>query len=302
MDVHVDHFITDLQDARNASAHTVRGYARDIAQFVNFLKQEKRLSAEFRWNEVDYLLLRRYLGQLGREGYHRRSIARKLSSLRAFFKFLLRQKVMTTNPATQVTSPKLEKRLPLVLDVKEVERLLNAPDGTTPKGVRDKAVLETLYATGARVAELVGINLSDLNLDDGEARVRGKRAKERIVLLGQPAIEALENYLAFAWNDFLKSGKETTTDALFLSINGGRMTTRTVHRLVVESANRVGLGKQVTPHVLRHSFATHLLEAGADLRIVQELMGHVSLSSTQVYTRVSREHLQRVYERAHPRA
>jgi tyrosine recombinase XerC len=299
MDVHVDHFITYLKDARNASAHTVRSYARDIAQFIGFLEKQKILRDGFEWGQVDYLVLRRYLGQLGRDGYDRRSIARKLSSLRAFFKFLLRQKTIAANPATQVTSPKLEQRLPRVLELKEVERLINAPDLATSKGKRDAAVLETLYATGVRVAELVGMNLSDLNLDTGEVRVRGKRDKERIVLLGQPAIEAIEDYLTFARKEFLE---QRTTDALFLNRGGTRLTTRSVHRLVVAYANQIGLGEDVTPHVLRHTFATHLLEAGADLRIMQELMGHVSLSSTQVYTRVSREHLQRVYEKAHPRA
>lgn len=301
MHAHVDHFITYLQQARHLSAHTVRGYARDIAQFVDFLESQTLLREGFDWNQVDYLVLRKYLGQLGRAGYHRRSIARKLSSLRAFFKFLLRQKVMTANPATQVTSPKLEKRLPRVLEVKEVERLLNAPDPSTPKGVRDRAVLETLYATGVRAAELVGINLSDVNWDAGEVRVRGKRNRERIALLGQPAMEALQDYLSFARGVFLEDNNEET-DALFLNQGGTRLTTRSVYRIVVEYANHIGLGDGVTPHTLRHSFATHLLEAGADLRIVQELMGHVSLSSTQVYTRVSREHLQRVYEKAHPRA
>ncbi|MCS6859246.1 MAG: tyrosine recombinase XerC [Abditibacteriales bacterium] len=301
MHADVDHFLTYLRQARRVSAHTVRGYARDIAQFVDFLESQKLLGEGFDWHQVDYLMLRKYLGQLGRGGYHRRSIARKLSALRAFFKFLVKQKVVAANPAAQVTAPKLDKRLPRVLELKEVERLLSAPDPATPKGLRDRAVLETLYATGVRAAELVGINLSDVNWEAGEIRVRGKRNRERIVLLGQPALAALQDYCAVAREVFLKENN-AATDALFLNQGGTRLTTRSVHRIVVASANHVGLGAAVTPHTLRHTFATHLLEAGADLRIVQELMGHVSLSSTQVYTRVSREHLQRVYAKAHPRA
>ncbi|NCO32869.1 MAG: tyrosine recombinase XerC [Armatimonadetes bacterium CG2_30_59_28] len=302
---HIDHFTTYLRDARNNSWHTVRSYARDILQFVQFAEQHGYSVETTEWKEVDYLLVRRFLGMLSEEGYSRRSIARKLSSLRAFFRFLLRQKIVKSNPASVVTSPKLDQRLPTVLEKREVEALLGAPDTDTPQGMRDQAIIETLYATGMRVGELAKIELSDMDFTNGEVRVLGKGNKERIVMLGGCALGALRRYMLEARPLFIEarpSSEKPNTEALFLNRFGGPLSDRGVHRLIVKHANQVGLGRKVTPHTLRHTFATHMLEAGADLRIVQELLGHVSLVSTQIYTRVSREHLKKVYDAAHPRA
>lgn len=302
---HIDHFTTYLRDARNNSVHTVRSYARDILQFVAFLETHGYGVETTEWKEIDYLLIRRFLGKLSEEGYTRSSIARKLSSLKAFFKFLLRQKIVETNPASLVTSPKLEKRLPTVLEKDEIERLLAAPPENTLQGLRDRAILETLYATGIRVGELVKIELGDIDFHAGEVRVLGKGNKERIVLLGTPAMDALRKYLLEARPLLLKGCKlpdKPVTEALLIGKYGTRLTDRQVHRIVVHYSNLLGLGRTVTPHTFRHTFATHMLEAGADLRIVQELLGHVSLTSTQIYTRVSREHLKKVYDAAHPRA
>jgi len=302
---HIDHFTTHLRDARNSSPHTVRCYARDILQFVKFLEEHGYSVETTEWGEVDYLLIRRFLGKLSEEGYSRRSIARKLSSLKAFFRFLLRQKIVESNPASSVASPKLEQRLPDVLEKEEVEQLLAAPDGKTLQGIRDQAILEMLYATGIRVGELAKVQIGDVDFVNGEVRVLGKGGKERIALLGDFALRALKRYMREVRPLLVCAApfpSRQTTEALFLNRFGGPLTDRSLHRLIVKYAHKAGLGRKVTPHTLRHTFATHMLEAGADLRVVQELMGHVSLVSTQTYTRVSREHLKKVYDAAHPRA
>lgn len=300
----IDHFTTYLRDARGGSVHTVRCYARDVVQFLEFLLGDQLVEASDGWPAVDYLCIRRYLSHLHERGYSRRSMARKLSSIRSFFRFLVRRKVVPVNPAAQVTPPKLGKPLPRVLEVTDVDRLLSFPDVRTPLGQRDQAILETLYATGIRVAELVRMNLSDIDAANSEVRVFGKGSKTRIVLLGSKAMEALRRYVGVGRQDALEARppEAEPTDAVFLSRLGERMTDRQVHRVVVKYGIASGMPEHVTPHVLRHSFATHMLEAGADLRIVQELLGHVSLSSTQIYTHVTKEHLKRVYDRAHPRA
>ncbi|MBI3923038.1 MAG: tyrosine recombinase XerC [Armatimonadetes bacterium] len=302
---YIDHFISYLRDVRNHSAHTVRSYARDILQFVDFLEQQGFKIEATEWGQIDYLIIRRFLGKLSEEGYTRRSVARKLSSLKSFFRFLLRQGLVSTNPAAPVTSPKLEKRLPGVLEKSEVEQLLAAPPGDNPKGLRDGAILETLYATGMRVAELAHIDLGDLDYHAGEVRVVGKGNKERIVLLGSCALQALRSYIVDGRPRLAQGSARSDsapTDALFLNRDGTRLTDRSIHRVVVRYAKAAALSQKVTPHTLRHSFATHMLEAGADLRVVQELLGHANLVSTQIYTHVSKEHLKQVYDKAHPRA
>ncbi|MBV9468935.1 MAG: tyrosine recombinase [Abitibacteriaceae bacterium] len=308
---HIDHFASHLQDARNASPHTLRSYTRDLIQFVEWLESELLVRPNSRttgqgWEKVTYLMIRRYLGYLATHDYDRRSVVRKLSSLKAFFKWMERENVIELNPAAQVLSPKAAKPLPDVLDIGEVEKLLILPNIETPFGQRDKALLEFLYATGMRVAEAAALSLPDVDWRAGEARVvSGKGSKERVVLLGRYALRALQDYVEQARPVLMARRKNelaNTTDAVWINGRGTRLSAHAIYMLVLDYAGRAQLQKKVTPHTLRHSFATHLLEGGADLRVVQELLGHRSLSSTQIYTRIGASHLKNVYEAAHPRA
>ena len=280
----VEGFLHYLKNERNYSPHTLSNYGRDLRFLTDFLRDKK----------IDRLTAREYLLALGRHDYARRSVARKLSAARSFFRFLVREKKTKENPFQNLITPKLPKKLPNFLYPEEVNRLLASPDTATLPGKRDRAILELLYGTGMRVIELCRLNESDLDFDEGEVKVFGKGAKERIVIFGSFAARALRDYLA--------QGRPAKTAALFVGRRGTRLTTRQVERLIRFYAKKAGLQKKVTPHTLRHSFATHLLEGGADLRMTQELLGHVSLSTTQVYTHVTKEHLKQVYDAAHPRA
>jgi len=226
-------------------------------------------------------------------------VARKLSSARSFFRFLLREKVIKSNPFENLVTPKIPKRLPNFLYPEEVNALLEAPDPQSPLGLRDRALLELLYSTGVRVEELISINLNDLDLEEGEIKILGKGNKERIVLFGSQARKALEVYLRQARPNLLEGKKSRF---LFIGQRGPSLSKRQVERIIRTYAKKAGIPKKVTPHTLRHSFATHLLSGGADLRMVQELLGHVSLSTTQVYTHITKERLKQVYNLAHPRA
>jgi tyrosine recombinase XerC len=300
----IDAFVSYLRDARNASPHTVRSYASDLQQFFEWLQAETLLEASDGPASVNYLMIRRYLGHLSQKGLERRSVVRKLSSLKAWFKWLEREGVVPLNPAAAMLSPKSSRSLPDVLELPEIERMLFAPDDT-PFGLRDRALLETLYATGMRVSEAAALQLGDINWSAGEIRVRsGKGGKERVVLLGRHALAALRTYLDGARAPLMARCKRelATTDAVWINGRGTQLSAHAIYMLVLSYATRAGILKNVTPHTLRHSFATHLLEGGADLRVVQELLGHSSLSSTQIYTRVSGAHLKSVYDAAHPRA
>lgn len=306
MHAHIDHFAAYLQDGRNASPHTLRSYTRDLIQFVEWLEGEKLVREGSGWDKVTYLMIRRYLGHLAQKEYNRRSVVRKLSSLKAFFKWLERENVVTHNPAAQVLSPKSSRPLPDVLDMEEVERLLGLPETETPFGLRDRALLESLYATGMRVAEASALSLTDIDWRAGEARiVSGKGSKERIVLLGRFALTALRQYVEVARPQLLSRRKDTlapVAEAVWINSRGTRLSAHAIYMKVLEYSRQAGIDKNVTPHTLRHSFATHMLQNGADLRVVQELLGHRALSSTQIYTRVGVAHLKGVYEAAHPRA
>jgi len=251
------------------------------------------------WPDVDRHVLRRYLTWLQSKEYAKASVARRLSQLRSFGKFLMRENVVDANPFKTVSSPKVPKRLPQPLSVKETVALLSAPDATTPLGRRDRAILEVLYSGGLRVSELAGLNLSSIDRDRNELRVWGKGAKERIALLGGPAMLAIEAYLEDGRPELIR---KTTTNALFLNRLGGRLSTRSVMNLVRKYRRLAGVQKRVTPHTLRHTFATHLLDGGADLRSVQEMLGHALLATTQIYTHVSRSRAREVYLRSHPLA
>ncbi len=288
-------YINYLEAEKNASPYTVRNYTTDLLHFFQFLKAKGVDSLK----EVDKHVLRDYLSYVMEQGFVKASIARKLSAIRSFYRYLLREEIISTNPVATASSPKLDKRLPSFLTIDEVERLLEAPDSSKPQGQRDRALMELLYASGLRVSELVSLNLEQINLDSGEIRVRGKGDKERMVLMGKPAVRALSDYLSQGRPKLL--GKKGSS-ALLLNLNGGRLSERRVQRILGKYANIAGIGRRVHPHMLRHTFATHLLDGGADLRVVQELLGHASLSSTQIYTHVTQSQARKVYLSAHPMA
>jgi integrase/recombinase XerC len=288
-----DDYTSHLQVELNASPYTVRNYTTDLLGFFQFLRKRGVDSLD----EIDKYVIRDYLSHLMAQGYVKASIARKLSAIRAFYRYLLREKVVSTSPLATTSSPKLDKRLPSFLTPDEVKQLLEAADLSTPLGQRDRALMELLYASGLRVSELVNINLEQVNIDTCEIRVQGKGSKERMVLMGNPAVEALRTYLNQGRPNLI--GKKYT-NALFLNRYGGRIIERRVQRILEKYAGLAGIDKRVYPHLLRHTFATHLLDGGADLRVVQELLGHANLSSTQIYTHVTRSQAKRVYLSAHP--
>ncbi|MGQ9462805.1 MAG: tyrosine recombinase XerC [Candidatus Fervidibacter sp.] len=292
----VDEFLRQLEVVRKASKHTVRAYARDLSDFAQFIESER--VSDFR--QVNRSLLRQYLNWLFAKGYERRSIARKLSSVRSFFNFLARTGYIPVNPVIDLRQPRLMQKLPSTLEVAEVELLLLAPNTATVRGLRDRAILEVLYSTGLRVSELANMRISDIDFSERLVKVKGKGGKERVALLNDEAANWLERYLQESRPKLTRNGKQVT-DMVFVSQKGTPLAVRQIHRIVDSYARKV-LGRSVSPHVLRHSFATHLLEGGADLRVIQELLGHSSLASTQIYTRLSKTHLRKIYEKAHPRS
>lgn len=284
----VEDFLKHLRGARNLSRHTLRAYEGDLRRFVQFLGGEPPLAA----GRVDTSTLRRYLATLAAANRAKSSTARSLACLRTFFAFLERRGVISENPTADLRGPRKDRRLPGVLDEKDVERLLEAAAGR-----RDRALLEVLYAGGLRVSEAVGLDIEDATLDSGLVRVRdGKGSKERLAPVGRSAARAIA-----AWLDERRRA-ESNGSALFINAKGGRLDVRSVRRIVDAAAKAAGLGRRVTPHTLRHSFATHLLDRGCDLRSVQELLGHENVTTTQIYTHVSVGRLRQVYASAHPRA
>lgn len=296
----LDNFIVYLKVEKNASPRTIESYQNDIWQFIDFMAAEFKVSGErILPSRVDRLVVRKHLALLQQEGLKRTTIARKMASLRAFFRYLTREEIINANPLTEVSTPKLEKRLPETLSQDGAWALVQAPDTGRPAGLRDRAMLELLYSSGLRVSELVGLDTGDTDLKMGYVRVMGKGAKERIVPVGSYALQAIERYLA---DGRPRLGKNGSGKALFLNRYGGRLTARSVRNIVDKYVRQLCLQRKVSPHTLRHSFATHLLDGGADLRSVQELLGHVKMSTTQIYTHVSKDKLLAVYEKNHPRA
>jgi len=293
-------FFRYLEAERNASVHTVTAYRTDLQQFFAWVASRRRVLNP---QEIDPLDVRAWMGQLQRDGYARRSVARKVVAVRSYFRYLCHEGELVSNPLEAVSSPKLDKKLPRFLMESEINTLLDAANKNTPLGKRDAAILELLYATGMRVGELVGLDVGDLNYMGEYVLVHGKGQKDRIIPLGEPAIAAIEEYCRSARLVLLQQrGQGTPEAALFLNRFGGRLTARSVRRMLDDVVKRAALGRHVSPHMLRHSFATHLLNAGADLRSVQELLGHVEISTTQIYTHVSHEKMRQVYNDAHPRA
>lgn len=294
MEKNLDQFITYLLVERNASPYTARNYRREVGEFLRFLKGEGVSSLQ----EIDRQVLTRYLLWLRAKGYVKASIRRRISELRSFFRYLVGQKIVESNPIEAISAPKVPQRLPRYLKPEEIGAIMQAPDTSQPLGQRNRAILEILYATGMRISELTGLDVGTGKITRGEMMVRGKGGKDRIVLLGRPAREALDLYLKEGRPRLLKGRR---TSALFLNRSGERLSVRGVQSMLDRCAKKAGVS-WVTPHLFRHTFATHMLGGGADLRVVQELLGHVSLSSTQVYTHVSQRRAREVYMKSHPLA
>jgi integrase/recombinase XerC len=299
MDEALAEFLRHLALEKNASAHTVKSYREDLTQALEFFRT--RLGQQNPApDRLTMRVLRAYLAWLHEKGYARTTVARRVSAVRSWCRFLCRQGTLTANPADGLRGPRQDKTLPHFLGVEDVQRLLQAPPDDTPIGLRDRALLETLYSAGLRVSELTGLNVEDVDLAEGLAMVRGKGRKERLALLGPQAQTALRRWLdgrAAVMGEFRQP-----PPALFLNKSGTRLSSRSVGRLLEKYLKQAGLDPRTSPHTLRHSFATHLLDNGADVRSVQELLGHRSLSTTQIYTHVTTHRLQESYDRAHPRA
>jgi integrase/recombinase XerC len=302
----IHQFIHYLSVEKNASPHTCRCYQRDLEGFEDFLKNSGMYltsSGEVEMTKVDRIAIRKYLSTLHRRN-KKSSIARKISTLRSFFRYLNREQIITSNPAKSVSTPKVEKTLPTTLTVDEAFRLMESPKSFSEKfssarvknvRLRDRAILELLYSSGLRVSELVGLNSNQIDLDLGIVKVMGKGRKERIVPVGMKAVESLKAYLN-------ERGGLKGEEPLFVNSVGGRLSARSVGRLIKKYTKHSGIFRKVSPHSLRHTFATHLLDAGADIREIQEMLGHSSLSTTQRYTHVSMGKLMEVYDKAHPRS
>lgn len=300
MYTYLDNFIIFLKVEKNASPRTIESYQTDIWQFIDFMAKAFEIPGEgVTPQQVDHLLVREYLASMHKKGMSRTTIARKLAGVRSFFRYLCREEIVPTNPLSKVSTPKLEKRLPEFLYQDEAKSLVEAPDAELPAGLRDRAILEVLYSCGLRVSELVGLKNDDLDLSMGYVRVMGKGAKERIVPIGAYAVTAVERYLAGGRPAL---NKKQGIKALFLNKYGETLSVRSVRNIVDKYVKQVSIKRKISPHTLRHSFATHLMDGGADLRSVQELLGHVKMSTTQIYTHVTKEKLRAVYEQNHPRA
>ncbi|HUI67196.1 MAG TPA: tyrosine recombinase XerC [Nitrospirota bacterium] len=289
---HLFDFLNHLRTERNVSHHTERSYLADLEQFYGFL-------GETDLSDVDHQALRQFIAHLMKLKMRKSTIARKLSAIRTFFKYLNREGILTNNPARLVMTPRREKRLPAVLTADDAQRLMEAPGDKRPEDryavLRDRAVLETLYSTGIRASELTGMNREDIDHHDQIIRIRGKGRKERVVAVGRKALDAIDAYL-----DWKPGSAEEA--AVFTGPSGKRLTARTVQRILENYRKQLGLQQKASPHTLRHSFATHMLESGADLRAIQELLGHASLSTTQRYTHLNLDSLMEVYDKAHPKA
>lgn len=308
-DIQILQFLNHLKVERGFSPHTLRAYLNDLDQFAAYLKHgaralsrdpaEPKISATFEGlRDASKDQIRAFLAHVQTRGGSPRTSARKLAALRSAYRFFVRMEWMDDNPAQHVKSPKRRHDLPEVLSIPDAARLMEAPDGTQPLGLRDRALLETLYSSGVRASEAVAMRIPDLDLPHGWVRVFGKRSKERLAQLGSCAVQAIEAYLPARLQLH-----QPTHDRLFVNFRGGPLTTRSVQRIIEKYVRKILPGRhEITPHTLRHTFATHLLDGGADLRAVQELLGHESLSSTQIYTHMSIDHLKDVYRRAHPHA
>ncbi|RSK27714.1 site-specific tyrosine recombinase XerD [Bacillus sp. HMF5848] len=296
MEDHILDFIHFLTVERGLAHNTLISYERDLRYYSKFIQEQEQIN---NWNDVTRSNIIQYLSFLKGENKSSKTLARQVASIRSFHQFMLREKVTVQDPTVLIESPSLERTLPKVMSSEEVDRLLQAPDLSSPFGVRDKAMLEMLYATGIRVSELITLHVSDVHLEMGFIRCIGKGNKERIVPLGRQAIDAIHSYLQSARGKLIKNNQP---DTLFVNHHGKPLTRQGFWKILKKNASEAGIKKELTPHTLRHSFATHLLENGADLRAVQEMLGHVDISTTQIYTHVTKARLKDVYKLYHPRA
>ncbi|MFP4472437.1 MAG: tyrosine recombinase XerC [Candidatus Omnitrophota bacterium] len=287
MNRYIDKFLSYLEIEKNYSRHTIVNYAVDLNEFVDFTGEDTPLKS------IRYYHFRRFLAHLRTHRHKPRTLARKLSSLRSFFKFLHREGLIDKNPAQLLMTPKLDKPLPKFLSEQDMTALLASPPEHTEAGKRDRAIMETLYSTGIRVSELVGLNVEHIDVISNIVKVEGKGKKERMVPIGDQALQAIRKYL---------NSRSGSSRALFLNRSGGRLTDRSVRNILNKHILKASVLTQISPHTLRHSFATHMLDHGADLRSVQELLGHANLSTTQIYTHVTTDRLKKIYDQAHPRA
>ena len=293
---YIEGFKAYLSVEKNFSEHTVSAYCSDILSFILWLDNTSCINADFN-------KLREYLHFIQRFDYKKTTIARKTAAIRTFYKYLFRERYIESNPALSLSAPKKPKSLPKFLTPDEIEKILNNVKIDTPAGFRNRVILELLWATGMRVSELSNLNFGDLNLEENEIKVFGKGAKERIVLISQRARDYLEQYISHARNliaPAYNTGEISENTPLFINSTGFRLQNKTIRKAINEVVERIELPKKVTPHVFRHSFATRLIENGADLRVVQELLGHAGISNTQIYTHISMKHMKDVYESAHP--
>ncbi len=295
MESYVNEFINYLAVERGLAQNTLESYGRDLKQFQTYLDNG---NMEILKDSSRNTILG-YLNNLQSKGRAVSTISRNLAAIKSFYQYLVRERYLDKDPAANLESPKIEKKLPKILTISEVEQLLKQPNGLLPTGLRDKAMLELLYATGIRVSELISLNISDINLDMGYIKCYGKGAKERIVPLGSIAAKCVQDYTGKGRPKLVRTYDEA---ALFVNHHGNRLTRQGFWKIIKKYAQEANIHKDITPHTLRHSFATHLLENGADLRSVQEMLGHADISTTQIYTHVTKNHLKEVYDKAHPRA
>ncbi len=295
MDGYVSEFIHYLAEERGLAQNTLESYGRDLRQYKSYLQTSQRDLL----NDSNHDTILTYLDSLQNKGRAKSTISRNLAAIKSFYQYLVRQRYLEKDPAASMESPKLEKKLPKILTVQEVEELLKQPNTVVPGGLRDKAMLELLYATGIRVSELINLNISDVNLDMGYIKCVGNGTRERIVPLGSIASRCVQEYMNKGRGKLVRTYEES---ALFVNHHGNRLTRQGFWKIIKKYAHEARIVKDITPHTLRHSFATHLLENGADLRSVQEMLGHADISTTQIYTHVTKNHLKEVYDKAHPRA
>lgn len=295
MEGYVSEFINYLAVERGLAQNTLESYGRDLRQFQSYLQND----------HLDFIkdssrnTIMNYLSNLQTKGRAVSTISRNLAAIKSFYQYLVRERYLEKDPAAHLESPKLEKKLPKILSIVEVEELLKQPNTYLPTGLRDKAMLELLYATGIRVSELISLNISDINLDMGYIKCYGKGAKERIVPLGSIAAKCVQEYISKGRSKLVRTYEEP---ALFVNHHGNRLTRQGFWKIIKKYAQEANINREITPHTLRHSFATHLLENGADLRSVQEMLGHADISTTQIYTHVTKNRLKEVYDKTHPRA
>lgn len=305
MQRYIDDFMKHLRYERNASEHTLRNYESDLVQFHDYIAPpgEQGARREVDLREIDHLTIREYMASLYEQKKKKSSIHRKVASLRTFFRYLCREAILEVNPAKLVASPRVERKLPNHLSIEQMIKFIETPEVDSVLGKRDRAMLELMYASGIRVSEMVNLNLQDIDFSNQTLRVKGKGRKERVVPFGEHAKRALQDYLSVRSELLIEADEEKRDPlAVFMNYQGTRITTRSVGRMVDKYVKICAEVHHISPHSLRHSFATHLLDAGADLRAIQELLGHVRLSTTQQYTHVSMDKLMQVYDKSHPKA